>query len=145
MASSFRSRGFLLIALAIGLGSFGIISPPAVAADIVVNPDEDLLVKLPPRVATIVVGNPLMVDVSLAARGFMVITAKSYGETNLIFLDRAGTVLMEPTILVRRKKDDDELVIYNGVNRGDAPSLTVPNASILLINGAKRIDLPVGN
>ena len=90
MASSFRTRGFLLIALAAVLGSFGIISPPAAAADIVVNPNEDLLVKLPPGVATIVVGNPLMVDVSLAARGFMVITAKSYGETNLIFLDRVA-------------------------------------------------------
>ena len=75
----------------------------------------------------------------------MVLTAKSYGETNIILLDRAGTVLMQPTILVRRKNDDDERVGYNGVNRDDAPSLTVPNASILHINGAKRIDLPVGN
>lgn len=145
MASSFRTRGFLLIALAAVLGSFGTVSPPAAAADIVVNPNEDLLVKLPPRVTTIVVGNPLMVDVSLAARGFMVITAKSYGETNLIFLDRAGTVLMEPTVLVR-EKNDDERVIYKGVKReDDASPVTEPNAAVLHFNGVKRANLPVGN
>ena len=133
MASSFRARGFLIVALALALGSFGIISPPAVAADIVINPNEDLLVKLPPRVATIVVGNPLMVDVHMAARGVMVLTAKSYGETNIIILDRAGTVLMEKTILVS-KQYDDELVVYSGI----------PNASVLHINGAKHVH-PLGN
>ena len=140
MASSFRARGFLIFALALASGSFGVISPPAVAADIIINPNEDLLVKLPPRVATIVVGNPLMVDVHMAARGFMVITAISYGETNIIFLDRAGAVLMEPTILVRRH-DDDEPVVYNGVDRDDDvfPSVTSPNASILHAKGAKPV------
>jgi Flp pilus assembly secretin CpaC len=121
MASSYLSRGLLPIALAIALGGMGIISPAAVAADIVINPNEDLIVKLPPRVATIVVGNPLMVDVSLAAPGFMVMTAKSYGGTNIIFLDRAGNVLMEPSILVRGKKNDDDRVVYKGVKRDDPP------------------------
>ena len=134
MASSFRVTGCFIVALALASGSVGIISPPAVAADIDINPNEDLLVKLPPRVATIVVGNPLMVDVHMAARDLMVITAKSYGETNIIILDRVGTVLMEKTILVS-KKYDDELVVYSGI----------PNASVLHINGAKRVDLPLGN
>ena len=71
-----QSNRFALIALAIALGSLGTISSPATAADIVVNPNKDLLVKLPPRVATIVAGNPMMVDVHIAARGLLGIAAK---------------------------------------------------------------------
>ena len=147
MASSFRSKSFPRIALVIALGSFGIISPSAFAADFVVNPNEDLLVKLPPRVATIVVGNPLFVDVHMAARGIMVLTAKSYGETNIIFLDRAGTVLMQPSVLVRRQNNNDDQVVYRGLKSDDnAPAeATAPNALILHFNGGKRVDLPVGN
>lgn len=147
MASSSRSKSIPRIALVIALGSFGILSPSAFAADLVVNPNEDLLVKLPPRVATIVVGNPLFVDVHMAARGIMVLTAKSFGETNIIFLDRAGTVLMQPTVLVRRKNNDDDQVVYMGVkNADDAPAgPTAPNALILHFNGDKRGGLPTGN
>ena len=64
MAFSFQSNRFALIAFAIALGSFSIISPPAVAADIVINFNEDLLVKLPSRVTTIVVGNPPFIATS---------------------------------------------------------------------------------
>ena len=56
--------------------------------------------KLPEKVATIVIGNPLIADASVQAGGLMVITGKGYGMTNIIALDRAGAVLMEKTIEV---------------------------------------------
>ena len=44
--------------------------------------DEARIVKLPDRVSTIVVGNPLIADANLQAGGLMVMTGKGYGNTN---------------------------------------------------------------
>ena len=65
------------------------------AADINVILDQAKLVKLPERVATIVIGNPLIADATVQTGGLMVITGKGYGATNIIALDRTGAVLME--------------------------------------------------
>ena len=59
---------------------------------IAVNVDQARLVKLPARVATIVVGNPLIADVALQAGGVIVVTGKGYGMTNFIALDTRGTM-----------------------------------------------------
>ena len=39
--------------------------------------------KLPDKVATIVIGNPLIADAALQAGGLLVITGKGYGTTNM--------------------------------------------------------------
>ena len=57
--------------------------------------------KLPEKVSTIVVGNPLIADVAVQSGGLVVVTGKGYGSTNLIVLDRTGSVLMERSIVVR--------------------------------------------
>ena len=56
--------------------------------------------KLPEKVSTIVVGNPLIADVAVQSGGLVVVTGKGFGATNLIALDRAGAVLMERSIVV---------------------------------------------
>src|SRR6187402_558866 len=54
------------------------------AADINVILDQATLVKMPDRVATLVIGNPVVADATVQASGWMVITGKGYGMTNLI-------------------------------------------------------------
>lgn len=78
--------------------------------------DQAKLVKLPERVATIIIGNPLIADVSLQSGGLMVVTGKSYGKTNLIALDRAGATLLEKSIEVRAARDG-VVVVYRGMER----------------------------
>jgi hypothetical protein len=87
----------------------------ASAADIAVILDQAKLVKLPDRVSTIVIGNPLIADATVQAGGMMVVTGKGYGTTNLIALDRAGTVLMEQSVEV--EGPPDTVVVYRGVER----------------------------
>jgi hypothetical protein len=87
----------------------------ASAADITVTLDQAKLVKLPERVSTIVIGNPLIADASVQAGGLMVVTGKGYGITNLIALDRTGSVLMEK--LVEVEGPADVVVVYRGVDR----------------------------
>ena len=74
---------------------------PAKAADTLnVVLDQATIMKLPEKVATIVVGNPLIADVAVQSGGLVVVTGKGYGSTNIIALDRAGAVLMERSIVV---------------------------------------------
>jgi Flp pilus assembly secretin CpaC len=103
------------LAYAFGIAAFGL-APPASADEIDVVLDRAKLVKLPERVATIVIGNPLIADVSLQAGGLMVVTGKGYGRTNLIALDRTGAVLLETTIEVRSPRTDI-VVVYRGIAR----------------------------
>ena len=63
--------------------------------------DQATIMKLPEKVSTIVVGNPLIADVTVQSGGLVVVTGKGYGTTNLIALDRAGAVLLERSIVVR--------------------------------------------
>jgi len=101
------------------LAAAAVIAPMAQAAEaLTVTLDQATLLKLPEKVATIVVGNPLIADVALQSGGLMVVTGKGYGSTNLILLDRAGTVLMERAIVVRGADSQPQTVsVYRGMER----------------------------
>jgi Flp pilus assembly secretin CpaC len=89
---------------------------PAAADTVTVILDQAKLVKLPERVATIVIGNPLIADVTVQAGGMGVVTGKGYGVTNFIALDRNGQTLTESSVLVR-SATDRVVVMYKGVER----------------------------
>jgi Flp pilus assembly secretin CpaC len=83
---------------------------------IAVNVDQAKVVKLPDRVATLVVGKPLIADVSLQPGGAMVVTGKSYGSTNVMAIDRAGAVLIDRMVQVDGPADQ-LVTVFRGVNR----------------------------
>lgn len=94
--------------------------PPAQAAQremVVINLDQAHIERLPDRVATIVLGNPLIADATLQSGGVLVVTGKGYGETNLLALDRAGQILLNRTFRVLGPGTDDIVVVYKGVER----------------------------
>ena len=78
--------------------------------------DQARISRLPDRVSTIVIGNPLIADVSLQQGGLMVLTGKGYGSTNLIALDRNGDVLSEQSIQVQGA-NDGVVTVYRGPDR----------------------------
>ncbi|MPZ55790.1 MAG: pilus assembly protein CpaC [Rhizobiales bacterium] len=77
--------------------------------------DQAKLVKVPDRIATLVIGNPLIADAALQAGGTIVLTGKGYGTTNLIALDRGGRVLMEKTVRVAAPKES--VFVFRGTER----------------------------
>jgi len=90
---------------------------PATAADMLnVVLDQAVVTRLPERLATIVIGNPLIADVSIQSGGLLVVTGKGYGVTNMIAFDRNGAVLLERLIRVQGASDG-VLVVYRGVER----------------------------
>src|SRR5450631_3673195 len=92
-------------------------APAAQADSVTVNVDQALVMKLPERVATIVIGNPLIADAALQNGGVLVITGKGYGSTNLLALDRSGRVVMDKTVQVLGASGGDLVVVYKGVER----------------------------
>jgi hypothetical protein len=83
---------------------------------IVVFLDQARLLQLPDRAANVVVGNPLIADLSVQPGGLTVITGKSYGITNFIVTDRRGVVLLEKTVEVSGLSDKT-VVVYRGADR----------------------------
>jgi hypothetical protein len=139
-----RRRGQVLC-VAISAAVFGLFAPDAAKADggngagddgVSVQIDHARLIKLPERAATVVVGNPLIADITIQPGGVGVLNARGYGVTNLIVLDRTGAVLTEKQVIVKGPYANT-VVVYRGMNRntyscspfcepritlGDAPS-----------------------
>jgi len=78
--------------------------------------DQARILNLPERAATVVIGDPLIADISIQPGGLAVVTGKSYGATNVIVLDKTGAVLME-SILEVKEPADPTVVVYRGVVR----------------------------
>jgi hypothetical protein len=108
-----RNRPLLALAVLVLVWPLAAFAEPDAIA---VNVDQAKLVKLPSRVATIVVGNPLIADVTLQTGGVIVVTGKGYGATNFIAMDRGGEILVDRVIQV--EGPTDQLVtVYRGVER----------------------------
>lgn len=125
---------------------------------ITVVADEASVIKLPERVATVVVGNPLIADVSPQAGGLVVVTGKGYGSTNLLALDRAGAVLMERSVVVQAPRDN-VVVVYRGIDRntyscapdcdrratlGDAPAFFGPTLNQVVTRSTQALAVQGG-
>lgn len=102
--------------------AIGILLGPATAfaagtGDVIaVNIDQAKLIRIPDRVATIIVGNPLIADITLQTGGILVVTGKGYGATNFVAMDRGGEVLVDRIILVEGPADPI-VTVYRGIER----------------------------
>jgi Pilus formation protein N terminal region len=111
-----RPRVFGLWALAL-LAAGAIEVLPAQADSVSISVDQAHILRLPERVATIVIGNPLIADATLQSGGVLVVTGKGYGATNLLALDRAGRIVMDQTVHVLAPAAIDLVTVYKGVER----------------------------
>jgi hypothetical protein len=89
---------------------------PARMETVAVALDHARVVKLPERTTTVIVGNPLIADVAVQKNGILVVTGKSYGQTNLIALDSMGAMLAESQISVRQSLES-VMTVQRGLDR----------------------------
>ena len=83
---------------------------------LVVKVDEARPIKVPPGTQTLIIGNPMIADVTLLKQGaVMILTGKGYGETNFIALDSAGNQVAES--MIRVIANDTALVVQRGMER----------------------------
>jgi hypothetical protein len=107
----------LAVTLLAAAASTAFIAPYARAETVTVSIDDARILKMPDRVATIVIGNPLVADATLQPGGVLVITGKGFGSTNLLALDRTGQVVMDKTVQVLGPSSNNLVVVYRGVER----------------------------
>src|SRR5579872_3611075 len=103
--------GFLLIA-----SLFALNRPANAAEAIAVHIDQATVIKMPERSSTVVVGNPLIADLTIEPGNIAVVTGKGYGATNIIVMDRTGTVLMEKMVEVL-EAGDKTVFVWRGASR----------------------------
>ena len=107
------SRLWLAVAFVLASGA----SPArAETSTIAVILDQAKIARLPEGTTTLIVGNPMIADVTmLKNNNTMIITGKGFGETNLIAIDAAGSLIEETQVLVLPAKT--VLVLQNGSSR----------------------------
>ena len=83
---------------------------------IAVTLDQAKIARLPEGTATLIVGNPMIADVTtLKDNNTMIITGKGFGQTNLIAINAAGLLIEEEEIQVLPART--VLVLQNGSSR----------------------------
>jgi Pilus formation protein N terminal region len=121
-----RSHRGLAIAALLAIG--GAQTASAGSNDVEVLMDQAVLVKLDRPAAEIVVGNPSIADVSVQSGKVLVVTGKSYGETNLIVLDADGKVIIDRRLAVQDPRAG-LVTVYKGsahITLDCAPNCTTP-------------------
>jgi len=83
---------------------------------IYVQVDRARIIRLPSETRTVIVGNPMVADISTLRDGMGILTAKSFGTTNLIILNEKGDIVLE-TLVGVISSNEDIVVVQRGVDR----------------------------
>jgi Pilus formation protein N terminal region len=79
--------------------------------------DQAKIVRIPAGTQTLIIGNPIVADVTMLKNiGMMVVTGKSFGQTNLIAIDGSGNPVSESIIRVSGASES-MLTVYRGMDR----------------------------
>lgn len=104
-------------ALPVAIALLGSVHPAGASPrHVTVMLDRAQIMPYPTETETVVVGNPIIADVTmLRDTGQVILTGRGYGDTNLIFLDRSGKVLGETNLEVRQP--GGTIVVQRGTDR----------------------------
>ena len=111
-------RAILPVIVGFGLGlTYAVAAATeAMTGVLAITIDQAKVAKIPAGTATLVVGNPAIADVTMLKGGLsMVVTAKGYGQTNLVAVDASGNILDEKQIRVDPART--MLVVQRGAAR----------------------------
>ena len=100
--TAMRIKALAAFALCLSLGC-GLGMAPASAGDgapINVNVNMARILRINASAATVIVGNPGIADVTIQDPKTLILTGKSFGQTNLIVLDNAGNPIADTIIEV---------------------------------------------
>jgi Flp pilus assembly secretin CpaC len=111
-------------------------SPVAGRETVAVMIDHAKVVRLPERTQTVIVGNPIIADITAQRNGIVVVTGKSYGVTNLIALDGGGNMLAESLVSVQAATES-VVIVQRGLERESYSCTPNCQPSILLGDATK--------
>ncbi len=126
--------------------ALSLLATAAPAKDILtVRMDQAKLIKYPPETETIIVGNPIVADVTmLRSSGMLVVTGKGFGDTNLILLDHGGNILIDADLRV--EPSESLVTVQRGTDRETyaceprcEPTVTIGDSATFLKDAAGAI------
>ena len=131
--------------LALGLAWLACL-PAQASETVTVALDKAKLLRYPPATETIVLGNPIIADVTmLRGSGTLVLTGKSFGETNLVLLDHAGGIVGQFDLRV--EPPTNLLTVQRGMDRESyscaprcQPAVSLGDASSFLGNSISGVN-----
>ena len=109
---------------------------PSTRETVAVTIDHAKVIRLPEGAQTIIIGNPIIADVTTQKNGLLVLTGKSYGVTNMIALDAAGSMLAESLISVQAPSES-LVTVQRGLDRESYSCTPNCQPSILLGDATK--------
>ena len=93
------------------------IAPPPLNQTYSVGLNKTEIVRLPVAASAILVGNPAVADVSIHSADTFFVVGRSYGETNVIILDKLGHTILDANIQVNNKLPRNGIRVFYGANQ----------------------------
>jgi Flp pilus assembly secretin CpaC len=106
------------LALCLSLAVSALPTASAVAQDAPINVNVNMarILRINAAAATVIVGNPGIADVTIQDPQTLILTGKSFGQTNLIILDSAGNPIADTMIEVVQLQAGT-MTVYQGQAR----------------------------
>ncbi|GJE39748.1 pilus assembly protein N-terminal domain-containing protein [Methylobacterium persicinum] len=121
------------------LAAAAVAAPPETLPIVTVIVDNAKVIRLPEKTQTVVVGNPFIAEVTPQKNGVLILTGKSFGSTNLIALDSAGTLIAETMIRVEASREAT-ITVQRGMERESLSCTPNCQPSAQLGDAAKYFD-----
>ncbi|MCJ2017467.1 pilus assembly protein N-terminal domain-containing protein [Methylobacterium sp. E-065] len=137
---SHAGRAGLLLLIMGGAAAAGQPEPLPVVTVLV---DNAKVIRLPEKTTTVIVGNPIIAEVTPQKNGVLVLTGKSFGSTNLIALDNAGAMIAETMIRVEASRDST-ITVQRGLDRESLSCTPNCQPAVQLGDAAKYFDANSG-
>ncbi|SFZ86439.1 Pilus formation protein N terminal region [Devosia enhydra] len=118
----------------VALMCLGSASLPALAADasaVTVRANMARILRISAPAATVIVGNPGIADVTIQDPQTLVLTGKSFGQTNLIVLDGMGNPIADTLVEVTIAQSDT-VTVYLGSQRTSMSCTPRCNPTIMM-------------
>jgi Flp pilus assembly secretin CpaC len=105
------------IVLAVAFGLMTVVPAVAETSDpISVKVNMARILRISAPAATVIIGNPGVADITIQDPQTLVLTGRSYGQTNLIILDSAGNPVADTMVSVIQAQSDT-VTVYMGTAR----------------------------
>jgi Flp pilus assembly secretin CpaC len=120
----------LALALAVGI-AVAPASGEATTAPVSVKVNMARILRISSPANTVIIGNPRVADVTIQDPQTLVLTGKSYGQTNMIVLDAQGNAIAD-TIIEVVQAQADIVTVYMGASRTTLACAPVCQPTIML-------------
>ena len=111
-----------------------VIASPQLTKTYSVGLNKTEIVRLPVSASAILVGNPAVADVSIHSADTFFVIGRSYGETNIIILDKLGHTILDANIQVNNALPRNGVRVFYGGSQRETYNCT-PNCTAAPVLG----------